>query len=155
MRLMVAVVSAVTLNLFIQTNGAIALGQLVPDKAPCRIEIDNAHISKAVMQSEGRSAVKVNARSICDFAQKNVRLTVEIYALKNGKSLLLNTYSTNPLSKSSNGLRVSNTGTVHYCTSKVRTHFYGVAFATAQVGGETLFAKRTRSPKVIRLECGA
>lgn len=132
-----------------------ALGIYSQGKAPCRIEVDDAHISKTVLRSEGRLAVKVNARSICDAPQQGVRLTVEIYALTRGKPRLLSTRSTNPLSKSSSGFKVTNKETVHYCTSNKRTSYFGVAFATAQVMGETVYAKRTRSPRIIKLDCGA
>jgi hypothetical protein len=39
-------------------------------KAPCRLEVDNAHISSNLISKERRTAIKVNFRSICDADQK-------------------------------------------------------------------------------------
>ena len=48
-------------------------------KPICRIEIDNAHISRRELRFDSRRAVIVKARSICNAVKNQVTFTVNIY----------------------------------------------------------------------------
>ena len=144
---------------------AIALGSITaskaeiqeqsnPNKAACRIEIDNPHISKSILLREGRTAIKVNARSVCTVYQSRVELTVEIYQVGLFRDYRRASFTTRPNQLSSNGFTVHNKNTKWYCKSKRRSKFYGVAYSTALIGGQQFVAPRARSIKTIRLACG-
>ena len=79
-----------------------------PAKAPCRIEIGNAHVSTHFKEVMGFKAVKVNAESICNVTQSKVRLTVQIYKVGFLRDYLISERSTNPLSPTFYGVRVKN-----------------------------------------------
>ena len=57
------------------TSGAV----VTPPKTKCFIEVQNAHIATSILEQQGRLAVKVNAKSYCNFPQSNVILTVKIF----------------------------------------------------------------------------
>ena len=60
----------------------ISVAHAVQKKAPCRLEVDSAHLSTDIFEKFRFQAVKVNASSICNVPQSNVTITVEIW--KNG-----------------------------------------------------------------------
>ncbi len=123
-------------------------------KAACRIEIDNPHISKSILRKEKRSAVKVNARSICDAYQTRVELTVEIYQVGLFRDYKCASFTTIPSQIASNGFIVNNKNTKWYCQSKKRSRFYGVAYSRAFIAGQQFAAPPARSHKTVRLACG-
>ncbi len=123
-------------------------------KAACRIEIDNPHISKSILRKDRRSAVKVNARSICDAYQTRVELTVEIYQEGLFRDYKRASFTTIPSQKASNGFIVNNKNTKWYCQSKKKSKFYGVAYSTAFIAGQQFAAPRARSHKTVLLPCG-
>lgn len=133
---------------------ASALGSSKGPRAACRIEIDNPHISKSILRKEGKAAVKVNARSICNLYQTRVQLTVEIYQVGLLGAKLRSRYTTNANRLTSNGFTVSNKNTKWYCQSRKKSRFFGIAYATATIGGQTLAAPRAQSQKTVRLACG-
>ncbi len=123
-------------------------------KAACRIEIDNPHISKSILRKEKRSAVKVNARSICDAYQTRVELTVEIYQVGLFRDYKRASFTTIPSQIASNGFIVNNKNTKWYCQSKKRSRFYGVAYSRAFIGSQQFAAPPARSHKTVLLACG-
>lgn len=123
-------------------------------KAACRIEIDNPHISKSILLREGRTAIKVNARSVCNVYQTRVELTVNIYQVGLFRDYIRASFTTRPNQFASNGYIVHNKNTKWYCKSKRSSKFYGVAYSTAFIGGQQFLAPRVRSIKTIRLPCG-
>jgi hypothetical protein len=123
-------------------------------RASCRIEVDNAHLSKSIKRRESVDAVKVNARSICDAYQTNVVLTVQIYQEGLFRDYLRSSYTTNPTRATSNGFRVENKNTKWYCQTKKPSKFYGIAFSTATIGGQQFIAPRARSVISVSLPCG-
>ena len=125
-----------------------------PAKAPCRIEIGNAHVSTHFKEVMGFKAVKVNAESICNVTQSKVRLTVQIYKVGFLRDYLISERSTNPLSPTFYGVRVKNQETHRKCTSNRKTSFYGIAFSEAIIAGQKSAAPPTRSPKIVSLLCG-
>ena len=126
----------------------------ITKKAACRIEIDNPHISKSILLREGRTAVKVNARSVCNVYQTRVALTVNIYQVGLFRDYLRASFTTRPNQLASNGYIVHNKNTKWYCKSEKSSKFYGVAYSTAFIGGQQFLAPRVRSIKTIRLPCG-
>lgn len=56
-----------------------AAAAVTPPATKCNIRIDDPHISKYILRTRGYFAVKVNARSTCDKAMRNLELNVEIY----------------------------------------------------------------------------
>jgi hypothetical protein len=133
---------------------ASALGSSKEPRAACRIEIDNPHISKSILRTEDRLAVKVNARSICNFYQTRVELTVKLYQVGLFRDYFRDETSTRPNLISSNGFTVHNRDTKWYCKSKKNSAFYGIAYSTAVINGQTFVTEPVRSRKTVRLACG-
>ena len=123
-------------------------------KAICRIEIDNAHISRHELKFGSRRAVIVKARSICNVVQERVSLTVNIYKVERFGHPLLNSFVTDPGKSSSQGKVVTNYDTLVDCINFKRTKYYGIAYAKALINGKWYYAGRTRSPKTIEINCG-
>lgn len=122
-------------------------------KANCRIEIDNVHPS-SYFRNKGVSAIKVNARSICDVVQENVVLTVELYKTGFLFNHLITATSTNPSDPKSRGLRVENNMTFARCLNSRRTTYYGIAYAKATISGVVEQAPPAESVKKISIACG-
>lgn len=120
-------------------------------KASCRIEIGNAHLSTHLKESMGFKAVKVNAQSICNVPQSNVKLTVQIYKVGLFRDYLISEKFTNPLLATSSGMRVKNLQTFRSCTSTKKSSFYGMAFAEALIAGQKSTALPARSRKIVPL----
>lgn len=123
-------------------------------KAICRIEIDNAHISRHELKFGSRRAVIVKARSICNVVQQQVSLTVNIYKLEKFGHPKINSSTTDPSQPTSSGKVVRNYDTLADCKNFKRTKFYGIAYAKALINGRWNYAGRTRSPQTIEINCG-
>jgi hypothetical protein len=126
----------------------------LPKKPICRIEIDNAHISRHELKFGSRRAVIVKARSICNVLQERVTLTVNIYKVEKFGHPLLNSVSTDPNRSTSFGREVRNYDNLVDCKNFKRTKFYGIAYAKALINGHWNYAGRTRSLKTIEINCG-
>lgn len=123
-------------------------------KAICRIEIDNAHISRHELKFGSRRAVIVKARSVCNVVQQQVSLTVNIYKVERFGHPLLVSRVTDPLESTSSGKIIRNYDALVDCKNFKRTKFYGVAYAKALINGQWNYAGRTRSLKTIEINCG-
>ena len=123
-------------------------------KPPCRIDIDNAHLSTSVFHRRGVRVVIVKARSICNVLQQRVLLTVQIYKTELLGDRLVTHSKTNPQAQSSSGYVISNNGTTKVCATTALTRYYGIAYSKALINGKWLYAGRTQSPKTISLACG-
>ena len=73
----IAVLTIFSVALPISATGAIS--PRVKPKPLCRLEVQNAHISRTVQKKEGRDVVKVNVLSICNVRQSKVLITLEIH----------------------------------------------------------------------------
>jgi hypothetical protein len=124
------------------------------NKPICRIEIDNAHISRHELKFGSRRAVIVKARSICNVLQEQVTLTVNIYKVEKFGHPLLKSVSTDPNRSTSSGREVRNYDNLVDCKNFKRTKFYGIAYARALINGRWNYAGRTRSLKTIEINCG-
>jgi hypothetical protein len=122
-------------------------------KANCRIEIDNVHPS-SYFRNKGVSAIKVNARSICNVVQENVVLTVNLYKTGFPFNHLVTSTSTNPSDPKSRGLRVENNMTFARCITSRKTTYFGIAYAKATILGIVEQAPAAQSVKKISIACG-
>jgi len=123
-------------------------------KAPCRLEVDNAHLSSNISKKEGRLAVKVVFRSVCNLDQENVRIKYQI--MKTG---LDGDHQVTPVTFKRYSFVAANSEIViqdifAYCKNTLRTNFYGKASATATVHGEKVLAPEVRSKITVPLNCG-
>lgn len=131
-------------------------------KASCRIEIDNAHISSSLTEHCKLNYVKVNARSICNVLQQRVTLTVEIYKTGLFSDHFVARFETKEYLRQSAGLRVDIKDATVRCKSNEMTHYFGIAYAKAIIGGKWQYAGRTRSDGItpsiaaleLNLKCG-
>lgn len=123
-------------------------------KAPCRIQIHNPHISTSLTKTTRMLYVKIDAESVCDLPQTQVRLTVELHKIgRFGGQLVARTF-TDPKSSKSSGFLVTNYGTSALCISNAATTFYGLAYAKAIVAGKQLYAGTTFTEGFTTIACG-
>lgn len=144
----------ITLPLLFSAPSTAATTRPKAPKASCRIEVGNAHLSTHLKEAKGFIAVKVNARSICNVPQSDVKLTVQIYKVGHFRDHLISEKSTNPLHPTSSGFRVENEETFKRCSPNKKSSFYGVAFAGAVIAGHKSTAPPARSPRIVPLDCG-
>lgn len=124
-----------------------------PKKPLCRIEVDRAHPS-TYFKNRGLPTVKVNARSVCNIEQREVVLTVKLYKVGLFFDHLVASTQTNPGARASSGLRIQNNNTYAICKNKTLTRYYGIASATATIGGKRVAAPPARSLQIFPIKCG-
>lgn len=151
--LLVSFIVFLTTNIYLRSASASDLPKQV-QKPICRIEIDNAHISRHELKFGSRRAVIVKARSICNVLQEQVTLTVNIYKVEKFGNPLLRSVSTDPNRTTSFGRVIRNYDNLVDCENYKRTRFYGIAYAKALINGKWNYAGRTRSFKTIEINCG-
>jgi hypothetical protein len=122
--------------------------------AICRIEIDNAHISTTMNKYQLGKFVKINARSVCNVSQSQVKLTLEIYKTGRFGSIFIAKFQTMPSDIGSVGLIVKINGALVTCKNNKKTTYFGIAYSKAMIAGSWQYAGRTRSPLNISLNCG-
>ena len=131
-----------------------AAAVVTPPATKCNIRIDDPHISEYILRTRGYLAVKVNARSTCDKAMRNLELNVEIY-----KVGLLRDYQVGKEKVQIPGLIyankvIKNEITYTKCLSQKTTKYYGIAYASAVIDGELRKTFKVTSAKTISLKCG-
>ena len=146
--------------LFILTLASMPTGSdhaaavVTPPATKCNIRIDDPHISKYLLRTRGYLAVKVNARSTCDKAMRNLELNVEIY-----KVGLFRDYQVGKGKVQIQGLIyankvIKNEITYAKCLSQKTTKYYGIAYASAVIDGQLRKTLKVTSAKTISLKCG-
>lgn len=125
-----------------------------PPKPICRIEVDNAHISRHMIRFQDRRGVLVSARSKCSVLHSRVMLTVQLYKVEKFGNHLLKTVSTNPNKPESSGYLVRNNAAFIDCRNYKRTRYFGIATSKALINGKWKYAGRARSDKTIEINCG-
>jgi hypothetical protein len=131
-----------------------ALGAVTPPVTKCNIRVDNPHISKYILRTRGILAVKVNARSKCDKFMRDLKFIVEIYKdgffwdKKVGGGLTV----VNGLIYPNRIIR--NEKAYSECSSQLPTKYYGVAYASAIIDGESKQTLKVTSAETITLNCG-
>ena len=123
-------------------------------RSPCRLEVDNAHISTNLINKEAKRAVKVTFRSVCNVDQSDLEMHVQI--LKTGingnhpvTSIVTQKF---PIVKANRDVIIQNI--FAYCKNTKRTTFYGIANAKAHIGGELVVANQVQSNLLVALNCG-
>lgn len=123
-------------------------------RTKCNIRVDDPHFSKSIEKKFGFRAVKVNARSKCNFAMSNLQLTVEIYK----KGFFRNHFVTSetlikrgPIPAE---VPMRNNETWERCKNSRPTGYFGVAYATALIAGNRVNTRRVSTEKVVTLPCG-
>ena len=131
-----------------------ALAVVTPPATKCNIRVDDPHISKYILRTRGYLAVKVNARSTCDKAMRNLELNVEIY-----KVGLLRDYQVGKEKVQIPGLIyankvIKNEKANTECVNQKTSKYYGIAYASAIIDGELRNTLKVTSAKTITLKCG-
>ena len=147
-------ITALRVNLLTPTLASAAIPKPKEVKAPCRLEVADAHISKNTLKKEGKLAVKVVFKSICNLDQENLVIKVQI--VKKGffgnqpvTPIIVRKY---PFVKANRWVLIKNI--YAYCKNTKSTLFYGIAEAQAFVYGIRVFAPRAQSKKSTSIECG-
>ena len=122
-------------------------------KPLCRVEVDSAHPS-TYFRNQGVSAVKVNARSLCNVVQREVVLRVQLFKVGLFFDHLVATSATKASSPSSQGKQVQNNETFAICKNRKVTRYYGVATAMAIISGQRVAAPAARSREIAPIACG-
>jgi hypothetical protein len=141
-------------SFLIPTTSKAATGGPREPKTPCRLQINDAHISTSLIENRGIRAVKVNASSICNVPQSNVTITVEIW-----KTGLLGNHFVQKRTINSPGTtfpnsRVNNFQTFKKCKDKDPTQYFGIAYSKALIAGKWQYARHTQTKRIIPLNCG-
>ena len=123
-------------------------------KAPCRLEVADAHISKNTLKKEGKLAVKIVFKSICNLDQENLIIKVQIvkkgfFGSQSVTPIIVRKY---PFVKASRWVLIKNI--YAYCKTTKSTHFFGTAEAQAYVNGTQVFAPRAQSEKSRSIDFG-
>ena len=131
-----------------------ALAVVTPPATKCNIRVDDPHISKYILRTRGYLAVKVNARSTCDKAMRNLELNVEIY-----KVGLFRDYQVGKGEVQIQGLIyankvIKNEKANTECVNQESSRYYGIAYASAIIDGELRNTLKVTSAKTITLKCG-
>jgi hypothetical protein len=149
----VSAVFSLTLILISPTNAS-AKNSSSEGKAPCRLEVDYAHISHGKLKIEGINYVKVKARSICTLPQRQVTIELKIMKLGEFYDHEVRAFRTNPLLSSSSGYRVEMNNALIRCKNSKLTFYFGIATSRALVNGQWVYAKETHSISPKPLRCG-
>ena len=131
-----------------------ALAVVTPPATKCNIRVDDPHISKYILRTRGYLAVKVNARSICDKAMRNLELNVEIYKVGLFRDYLVGEEKVQIQGLIYANKVIKNEITYAKCRSQKPSKYYGIAFARAVIDGKFKKTLRVTSAKTISLKCG-
>jgi hypothetical protein len=138
-------------TLYVPTN---ASAVVTPPLTKCNIRVDNPHISENLLRTRGILAVKVNARSKCNKPMRNLVLTVEIYKIGFFRDQkVADEKEAEPGLIFANKV-IKNEKTYFKCNNTKRSRYYGIAFATATMGGEFVKTFHVITEKTIALKCG-
>lgn len=127
---------------------------VTPPLTKCNIRVDNPHISKNLLRTRGILAVKVNARSKCNKSMRDLVLTVEIYKIG-----FFRDEKVADEKEAEQGLIfankvIRNEKTYFKCKNTKLSKYYGIAFATATIGGKFVKTFHVITEKTIALKCG-
>ncbi len=135
------------------TNSS-AIAAVQERKAPCRLEVDNAHISSNILKKEEKFTVKVTFRSICNLDQTKLVMKVQIWKVGFGRNYPVTSLITRnfPYVKANHNVLIQDVYV--YCKNTKRTYFYGIAEADAYINGTQVIATKVQSDELHRLSCG-
>ena len=127
---------------------------VTPPLTKCNIRVDDPHISENLMRTRGILAVKVNAQSKCNKPMRDLVLTVEIYKIgffRDHRVIKNAVTFDGPVF--ANRI-VKNQETYAKCDNTKRSRYYGIAYATAFLGGQIVKTFHVMTEKTISLKCG-
>ncbi len=146
---------------FIVVSLVLGLSVLLPGEAsavshkpPCRIDISDAHISTYFREVKEVNAVKINAVSICDKAQKDATIYVEIHKTGWLSDHLVATFKSKEYSLIPPGKAINFEEAFVFCRNDRVTKYYGIVYGKALVEGKLVYAPRGRSTNILPLKCG-
>lgn len=126
----------------------------IEPRSPCRIQVDQPHISTNLLRKENRRVVKVNAFSICNVPHSNVTLTVELWK----EGLLTNHLVSRRVIYNKElvfpGDKVTNSKTYETCLNSRATSYFGVSYSKALIRGIWHYARHEQREKKVILKCG-
>lgn len=126
----------------------------IPPKSPCRIQVDQPHISTNLLRKENRRVVKVNAFSICNQPHSHVTLIVELWK----EGLLTNHLVSRRVIYNKKlvlpGDKVTNSKTYETCLNSRATSYFGVSYSKALIRGIWHHARHEQRDKKVILKCG-
>ena len=128
-------------------------GLLAPDH-PCRVEVDDAHISTDLKEKLGIDAVKVKGNSECMYRTSHIQLTLSI--MKEGliEPHLVKTFRLNS-SRTILPYRLFELKDAFIkCKNKTQTRYFGIIQAHAIIKGREYGTPQTRSQNSPRIACG-
>ncbi len=132
----------------------ISVAHAVQKKAPCRLEVDSAHLSKNILVKESKSAVKVVFRSICNLDQANVLMTVALMKVGRFTDHPVTGVITRKFPYIAANKEIQIQDVFFYCKNTKRTFYYGVASSRAFINGITVYAPLAESRIKKPLRCG-
>ena len=142
------------LTVFSMLNPGTAVAATNAPKAPCRLQISDAHISTSLLEKQGLRAVKVNASSICNVPQSNVTITVEIWKTGTLGNHFVAKRTINSAGTTFPNSRVNNFLTFKRCRDSDPTQYFGIAYSKAFIAGKWQYARHTQTKRIIPLKCG-
>ncbi len=125
-----------------------------PQKPACRLEVQNAHISKTIQKLKEEDVVKVSVLSICNLRQSNVLITLEIHKQGEFGDHTYGPFENQQIAGVNSGLVVKLQDKFVACKNSKLTKWFGVAYSKAFINGNWLYAGRTQSPHIETLPCG-
>ena len=128
--------------------------EATPPLTKCNIKLDNPHYSKSVEIRKGFKAIKVNARSRCNRQMTNLVLTVEIHKvgfLRDYKVATEEIRVKGPIFPST---VIKNQKTYVECKNSKSSRYYGEAYASAVIKGESVKTLHVLTEKTITVNCG-
>ncbi len=131
-----------------------SLAAVTPPLTNCYIRIDNPHISKYILRTQGILAVKVNARSKCNQPMRDLILTVEIHKTGLLRDYRLNRTRFKVVGRIFANQVIKNEDTYVKCINQKPSSYYGVAYASAVIDGKLKKTLKVTSAKNVRLACG-
>ncbi len=151
-KLVCALIAIIT-QLIVSAIPASATGA-TPPLTKCHIQIHDAHISKYILRTQGKEAVKVNADSKCDKFIQDLRLTVEIYKIGRFTHYFITRHTIEISGFIPANSLTENQSTYEYCTNKKASRYYGIAYAEAYIKGHHFKTPRTISEHIFPINCG-
>ncbi len=120
----------------------------------CNIRVDNPYISGNLFRTRGILAVKVNARSKCNKPMRDLVLTVEIYKIGFFRDQKVADEKETEQGLIFTNKVIKNEKTYFKCKNTKLSKYYGIAFATATIGGKFVKTFHVITEKTIALKCG-
>ncbi len=123
-------------------------------KPICRLEVQNAHISRTLQKHRQINVVKVNVNSICNLVQTQVLITLEIHKKGLIRDQIYGPFTNDQFPGKNSGLVVSLEDKFVDCSNLKISRWFGIAFSKAIINGKWKYAGRTQSQNIEPLLCG-